>query len=126
VAGLRPLVHDPLYATTKHAIIGFIRSIAPTVASHGITANVLCPSSTETGMTQEATRARLNSFGIPLIPPATMAAAVLRIVRGGGNGQVWIVVAGREPVAHEFAPVVDPVVEGADLAKYVGIQTGSR
>jgi NAD(P)-dependent dehydrogenase (short-subunit alcohol dehydrogenase family) len=126
VAGLRPLVHDPLYAATKHAIIGFIRSIAPTVASHGITANVLCPSSTETGMTQEATRARLSSFGIPLIPPATMAEAVVRIVRGGGNGQVWIVVAGREPVAHEFAPVVDPVVAGSDITKYASVQTGSR
>ena len=50
LAGLIPFPPDPVYDLTKHAVVGLIRSIAPTVAAHGITANCVNPGMTDTNI----------------------------------------------------------------------------
>jgi SDR family mycofactocin-dependent oxidoreductase len=47
------------YAATKWALIGLIKSLALEVAPHGITANVICPSSVDTPMTNNEGSFRL-------------------------------------------------------------------
>ena len=42
VLGLPPL---STYSASKHAVIGYVRSLAADLAGHGITANVVCPGS---------------------------------------------------------------------------------
>ncbi len=50
LAGLMPVPGDPIYALTKHAVIGFVRSVAPQLAERGITINAVCPGPVMTEM----------------------------------------------------------------------------
>ena len=43
LAGLVAAPLDPMYAVTKHAVVGFVRSGAPQLAARGIRINALCP-----------------------------------------------------------------------------------
>ena len=50
LAGLMEIVDDPIYGATKHAVVGFVRSVAPTLAARGIAINALCPGIADTPM----------------------------------------------------------------------------
>ena len=43
LAGLTAMENDPLYALTKHALVGFVRSVAPQLAERGIRLNMVNP-----------------------------------------------------------------------------------
>ena len=45
LAGLVPVESDPLYALTKHAVVGYARSMAPVLEPRGIRINLVCPGS---------------------------------------------------------------------------------
>ncbi|HEX9187424.1 MAG TPA: SDR family NAD(P)-dependent oxidoreductase [Vicinamibacteria bacterium] len=57
VAGRVGLKHGAAYCASKHALIGFTRSLALEAAKKGVTANAICPSWTETKMMDEAVEA---------------------------------------------------------------------
>lgn len=42
-AGLYPFPIAPMYATTKHAVVGAVRSLAKNLEKDGIQINALCP-----------------------------------------------------------------------------------
>ena len=45
LAGLIPMESDPLYVLTKHAVVGYARSMAPILEPRGIRINLVCPES---------------------------------------------------------------------------------
>ncbi len=51
VAGLRGASYIAGYAASKHAVIGFTRSVAAEVARAGVTVNAVCPGYVDTPMT---------------------------------------------------------------------------
>ena len=48
LAGLVPSPADPIYTLTKHAVIGFVRSVAPQLEERGIRINAVAPGFVET------------------------------------------------------------------------------
>ncbi len=54
VAGLAGRAYISAYTASKHAVIGFTRSIAAEVAARGVTVNALCPGFVATAMTEES------------------------------------------------------------------------
>ena len=50
LAGLTAMPDDPVYAATKHAVVGFVRSVAPALAARGISINAVCPGIADTTM----------------------------------------------------------------------------
>ena len=54
VAGLQGARYIAGYAASKHAVIGFTRSVAAEVAASGVTVNAVCPGYVDTGMTLES------------------------------------------------------------------------
>ena len=54
VAGLAGAAYISGYAASKHAVIGFTRSLAVEVAAKGVTVNAICPGFVATGMTDES------------------------------------------------------------------------
>jgi NAD(P)-dependent dehydrogenase (short-subunit alcohol dehydrogenase family) len=76
LAGLTAMPHDPIYAATKHAMIGFVRSAAPTLATKGIALNAVCPGTANTSLLTRKVRERFLRAGFPLLEPRLVADAV--------------------------------------------------
>ncbi len=114
LAGLTGVEGDPIYALTKHAVIGFVRSLAPQLAERGIRINAVCPGFADTPMVAGDLRASLESAGFPLLQPDDVAEAVLRAARSEGSGEAWIVQPGRDPEPYRFRGIPGPRVAGAE------------
>lgn len=104
MAGLVPFPPNPLYTATKHAVVGFVRAMAPTLVAQDITINAVCPGIVDTPMTVEATGGLdPTEVGIPLISPATIADMVFGLATGGDTGQCLAVWSSGDPVEWSFA-----------------------
>ncbi|MDP2674768.1 MAG: SDR family NAD(P)-dependent oxidoreductase [Dehalococcoidia bacterium] len=90
LAGLIAYDQDPIYAATKHGVVGLTRALAFLKEEANIRVNCVCPSFVDTPLP----RRRLESMSgeerarwegilarIPMIPPSEVADAVLEIVR---------------------------------------------
>ena len=108
LAGLVPMALDPVYTLSKHAVVGFVRAVAPQLAERGIRINALCPGFADTPIVDEALRGWVAEQGIGLIPPEQVAEAALAAARSEGTGQAWVVQPGREPLVYEFRGVPGP------------------
>jgi NAD(P)-dependent dehydrogenase (short-subunit alcohol dehydrogenase family) len=113
LAGLIPMESDPLYVLTKHAVVGYARSMAPVLEPRGIRINLVCPGIVRTPMTEPA-QAALDAAGFPLMEPEQIAAAVLVAAHSEETGQAWVCQPGREPLKFKFPNVPGPRVEGAE------------
>ena len=113
LAGLIPMESDPLYVLTKHAVVGYARSMAPVLKERGIRINLICPGIVRTPMTEDA-QTDLDAAGFPLMEPDQIAAAVLLAARSEETGQAWVCQPGREPLQFKFPNVPGPRVEGAE------------
>jgi NAD(P)-dependent dehydrogenase (short-subunit alcohol dehydrogenase family) len=108
LAGLVPMPHDPIYTLTKHAVVGYVRSVAPALAQRGIRIKAVCPGFTDTPIVASELREWVAEQGIPLMQPEQVAQAILHAARAEETGEVWVVQPGREPVNYEFRGVPGP------------------
>ena len=101
LAGLVDAPLDPVYAATKHAVVGFVRSVAPQLQARGIRINALCPAFTDTPLVVEEVRGALP----PLIDPSFVAEAALRALHDEETGRAWVVQRNRiEPFRYPGVP----------------------
>jgi NAD(P)-dependent dehydrogenase (short-subunit alcohol dehydrogenase family) len=114
LAGLVPTERDPLYALTKHALVGFIRSVAPRLEQAGIRINAVAPGYADTPLLDGDARAAMEAAGFPLLRPGEVAEAVVLAARDETSGQVWVCQPGREPVRFRFPGVPGPRVPGRE------------
>lgn len=88
LAGLTGMPGDPAYTATKHAVVGWVRAAAPTLAERGIRLNALCPGFTDTPIVALELRGQLD---VPLMEPAFVAEAALRVLEDAETGRAWVV-----------------------------------
>jgi len=96
-AGLVPIPFDPLYALTKHAVVGLVRSLALAHAGEPVRVNALCP----------------GGFASPLVPPELrsgvtmtaeeMAAEAIDLLLRGASGETRLKLRAGNP-AEVIAP----------------------
>lgn len=108
LAGLTPMPEDPIYSLTKHAVVGFVRSVAPQLAERGIRINAVCPATADTPIVDAAWRAVIDERRYPLLDPATVAEAMLEVAQSAETGRAWVVQVGRDPIPYEFRGVPGP------------------
>lgn len=113
LAGLTPVESDPVYAATKHFVIGFVRSVAPQLSERGVTIDAVCPGIVDTPILGEW-RSRLEEAGFPLLRPEEVAEAVVAALTDPSTGQAWVCQLGREPEPYRFHGVPGPRVPGAE------------
>ena len=113
LAGLIPMASDPLYVLTKHAVVGYARSMAEVLEPRGIRVNLVCPGIVRTPMTEPA-QADLEAAGFPLMEPQQIAAAVLVAGRSELTGEAWVCQPGRKPLLFRFPNVPGPRIAGAE------------
>jgi NAD(P)-dependent dehydrogenase (short-subunit alcohol dehydrogenase family) len=107
LAGLEPMPRDAVYAATKHAVVGFVRSVAPQLAERGIRINAVAPGIVDTPLIGGAGDA-LRAAGFPLLRAVDVAHAVLLAAGSEGSGEVWPVQPGRQPEPFRFPRVPGP------------------
>jgi NAD(P)-dependent dehydrogenase (short-subunit alcohol dehydrogenase family) len=88
LAGLTGMPGDPAYTATKHAVVGWVRAAAPALAERGIRLNALCPGFTDTPIVAPELRGQLE---VPLMEPAFVAEAALRVLEDAETGRAWVV-----------------------------------
>jgi NAD(P)-dependent dehydrogenase (short-subunit alcohol dehydrogenase family) len=107
VAGLIGYAPDPIYAAAKHGVVGFTRSLQYLKDEANIRVNCVCPGVVDTPMVrmddrnltpeERAQRDALLST-MPMMPPETIADAVLELIRDESlNGVAMAVTYGRPP-----------------------------
>lgn len=116
LGGLIGMDNDPLYSLTKHAVVGFVRSVAPQLAERGIRINMVNPGIVDTPLLGEEGRASLEAAGFPLLRAEEVAEAVLLAARDDEVGQAWVVQPGRDAVKFRFPGVPGPRVPGKEGA----------
>jgi NAD(P)-dependent dehydrogenase (short-subunit alcohol dehydrogenase family) len=108
LAGLTGIPDDPIYGLTKHAVVGFVRSVAPQLAARGIRIQAVCPGWADTALTTNEFRQALTDHGFRLLQPHEVAEGVWAAYKSEGTGEAWIVQPGREPLLYEFKGVPGP------------------
>lgn len=92
LAGVIGSPADPVYAASKHALVGLVRSLAP--ALPGVRINAICPSLVRTPMISDELPDEL-----PVLDPDDVAEAVTTQLLGDGRGEVLVLEAGASPIA---------------------------
>jgi NAD(P)-dependent dehydrogenase (short-subunit alcohol dehydrogenase family) len=96
-AGLVPIPFDPLYALTKHGVVGLVRSLALAHAAGPVRINALCPGGFVSGIVPPELAARVTT------PAQTMAAEVIDLLLHGAMGETRVKLSSEAP-AQAAAP----------------------
>lgn len=107
LAGLTAVPMDPIYAANKHAVVGLVRSLGPTLAADGVRINAVCPGFAETAIITSI-REGLVGQGLPIIPVEQVTDTVMALFDGDMTGECWFVQAGRESQAFGFRGIPGP------------------
>jgi len=108
LAGLTAIPDDPIYGLTKHAVVGFVRSVAPQLEARDIRIQAVCPGWADTGLMTDEFKQALNGRGFRLLQPSDVAEGVWAAYQSEGTGEAWIVQPGRDPLPYEFKGVPGP------------------
>ena len=106
LAGLTGMPSDAVYSLTKHAVVGFVRSVAPLLEP--IRVNAVCPGIADTPMIDAASARRFAEAGFPLLQPEDVAEAMWRAASSEATGECWFVQPGREPAPFRFPNLPGP------------------
>lgn len=104
-AGLLPWPITPVYSASKHAVVGWVGAIAPALARQSVTINAICPGGIATPLVG---RVAADAETIErLLSPVDVANAMIDIATGGGTGEIYSIIANREPALqlHQHAPI---------------------
>lgn len=102
LAGITPYSVDPLYAMSKHAVAGLVRSLAPSLEPRRIRINALCPGGIDTAIIPHEQRAA--SAPEAFMSPACIADEVMALFQTDESGKTWAKVAAGKPAFIVRAP----------------------
>jgi len=93
LAGITPYSIDPLYAMSKHAVTGLVRSLAPTLVSRQVRLNAICPGGIDTAIIPDVQRTE-NAV---LMTPDKVAEDVMWLMAVEETGKTWAKVSEEKP-----------------------------
>lgn len=112
IAGLVPIAIDPVYGLTKHAVVGFVRSVASSIAAAADTPDIcvsaICPGFTDTKIIAEDAREMIGSLELEIMPTAHVADVVTRSLHERVQGAEWVIWPGIEPYVYESRSPLEP------------------
>jgi NAD(P)-dependent dehydrogenase (short-subunit alcohol dehydrogenase family) len=116
MAGLGPIGFDPIYGLTKHAVVGFVRSMAAafdqTPDAPDICISAVCPGFTDTNIIGDEVRLFIEMAGIEIMPTDHVADVVARALAERVQGAQWVIWPGIEARVYEWNPPVTEAERG--------------
>jgi NAD(P)-dependent dehydrogenase (short-subunit alcohol dehydrogenase family) len=112
LAAFTAVPDDPLYAATKHFLVGLVRSAAPELERRGVRVNAICPGYTDTPLLGGDERARFDAAGFPLLRAEEVAETAVAALSSDDTGQAWVCQPGRPAERYRFRGVPGPRVAG--------------
>jgi NAD(P)-dependent dehydrogenase (short-subunit alcohol dehydrogenase family) len=88
LAGLLPYGGDPVYAATKHAVIGLVTSVAPQLGRAGVRMHAICPGGIDTPMVTDRQKTDLAGRSRAMLDPSDVAEAVAALLARDDSGIV--------------------------------------
>lgn len=111
MAGLGPIPVDPVYGLTKHAVVGFVRSLATGFERQpdgpDICVSAICPGFTDTNIIGDGAKDMIGLLGLEIMSPDHVADVVARSVAERVQGAQWVIWPGVDPHTYEWNPAVD-------------------
>ena len=109
LAGITPYSVDPLYAMSKHAVSGLVRSLGPSLEERGIKINAICPGGIDTAIIPHEQRQLMPTDKNPvdtgqLMTPEHVAEEVMHLMSVGQTGKTWAKLRADKPVYIIRAP----------------------
>lgn len=98
-AGLIPIPFDPVYALTKHALVGLVRSLALAYAATPVRINALCPGGIDTQMVPS----ELRGDGKSLMTAPELGLEIADLLLNGPTGEIRLKLA-RDAPARSIIP----------------------
>jgi NAD(P)-dependent dehydrogenase (short-subunit alcohol dehydrogenase family) len=103
MAGVMPLPANPVYALTKWALIGLVRSVHAELERRGIRINALCPGAVATPLLGDDPHGLFERMGVAAFEPEDMAATVVEILASDRSGDAVLHRPPWAPETVEFA-----------------------
>ncbi|MBO6658463.1 MAG: SDR family oxidoreductase [Pseudomonadales bacterium] len=100
LAGITPYPIDPLYSMSKHAVVGLVRSLGPSLRKRGINIHAICPGAIDTPLVPVAQR----SEDVPFMAPEHVASEVIHLIEQDETGKTWAKVSDGKPLFIVRAP----------------------
>jgi NAD(P)-dependent dehydrogenase (short-subunit alcohol dehydrogenase family) len=120
LAGLMGVPADPVYAMTKHAVVGLVRSAAADLAAQDVRIHAVCPGFVETPLLGAA-KEQLAAASFPLLKTDEIATAITDLVTGRSTALVTVLQPGRSPVDYAFAGIPGPrMLDGSKVPDLPG------
>ena len=104
-AGVIAFPPDPIYTATKHAVVGFVRSIAPQLVAQKIDIHAILPGAVDTNILQRNVAEEARAHGVQIMAPENIAEAALQAAQHPETGGLWVCLPEQEPFLYRFAPL---------------------
>lgn len=91
MAGIAGMPGDVAYTATKHAVVGLVRSLGPSLEPFGVCISALCPGFVDTPLVPTEAQELIKGNGLPVIPPERVAEAAMTALRERASGAQWMV-----------------------------------
>ena len=107
MAGLFPIQADPIYGLTKHAVLGFVKSLAPTLIEHNVCLSAICPFFVDTPLVNAESQALIRETGFDILTVDQVIDAAQTAVAERSAGAQWVIFPGL-PVVKAPEPALLP------------------
>jgi NAD(P)-dependent dehydrogenase (short-subunit alcohol dehydrogenase family) len=112
MAGLHPIGLDPVYGLTKHAVVGFVRSVAAwlqqTPDAPDICISAIWPGFADTNIIGPDMRQLLTALGVEVMPAERVADGVAEALADRVRGAQWVIWPGVGTRVYEWHPAITP------------------
>ena len=105
MASIYPIPPDPVYGLSKHAVSGFVKSLAPTLNERGVCLSAICPFFVDTPLVPRDQQAQIRESGFEILSVERVVEAAQMAVAERAPGAHWMVFPGL-PINRLPEPVI--------------------
>lgn len=105
MASIYPIPPDPIYGLSKHAVSGFVKSLAPALHERGVCLSAICPFFVDTPLVPKEQQAQIRETGFDVLTVDHVVEAAQMAVAERAPGAHWVVFPG-QPISRLPEPTL--------------------